>query len=75
MEEMKGDMSGAAAVLGAFETLGRLGMSGIFPKRPVIGVMPLCENMPSGTAVKPGDIVLPKQEKALKLSIPMPRAD
>ncbi|UWX05354.1 leucyl aminopeptidase [Taurinivorans muris] len=67
MEEMKGDMSGAAAVLGAFETLGRLGMSGIFPKRPVIGVMPLCENMPSGTAVKPGDIVFAKTGKSIEI--------
>jgi leucyl aminopeptidase len=52
MEEMKYDMSGAAAVLGAFETLGRLK-----PKVNVVGLIPSTENMPSGTAVKPGDVV------------------
>ncbi|HEY4321273.1 MAG TPA: leucyl aminopeptidase [Gemmatimonadales bacterium] len=52
MEEMKYDMSGGAAVLGTFETLGRLK-----PAQHVIGLVPLAENMPSGTAYKPGDVV------------------
>lgn len=52
MEEMKFDMSGAAAVLGTFEVLGRLK-----PKINVVGVIPATENLPSGTAVKPGDVV------------------
>jgi len=52
MEDMKFDMSGAAAVLGAFEALGRLR-----PKVHVIGLIPSAENMPSGTAYKPGDVV------------------
>ncbi len=52
MEEMKFDMSGAAAVLGAFEVLGRLK-----PKANVVGLIPSTENLPSGTAVKPGDVV------------------
>ncbi|MCU0621460.1 MAG: leucyl aminopeptidase [Gemmatimonadales bacterium] len=52
MEDMKYDMSGAAAVLGTFEMLGRLR-----PKVRVIGLVPATENMPSGTAVKPGDVV------------------
>ncbi|HEV2291678.1 MAG TPA: leucyl aminopeptidase, partial [Gemmatimonadales bacterium] len=52
MEDMKFDMSGAAAVLGAFEALGR-----IRPKVRVVGLIPSAENMPSGTAVKPGDVV------------------
>ncbi len=52
MEEMKYDMSGAAAVLGTFEMLGRLK-----PKINVIGLIPSTENMPSGTAIKPGDVV------------------
>jgi leucyl aminopeptidase len=52
MEEMKYDMSGAAAVLGTFEALGRLK-----PKINVIGLIPSTENMPSGTAIKPGDVV------------------
>src|SRR5260370_1037256 len=52
MEDMKYDMSGAAAVLGGFEGLGRLK-----PKLNVVGLIPATENLPSGTAVKPGDVV------------------
>jgi leucyl aminopeptidase len=52
MEDMKFDMSGAAAVLGVFEMLGRAR-----PKLNVIGLIPSAENMPSGTAVKPGDVI------------------
>ena len=52
MEDMKYDMSGAAAVLGVFEMLGRLK-----PKINVVGLVPSAENMPSSTAVKPGDVV------------------
>src|SRR5256884_1186838 len=51
MEDMKFDMSGAAAVLGTFEALGRLK-----PRLNVVGVIPSTENLPSGTAVKPGDV-------------------
>ncbi len=52
MEDMKFDMSGAAAVLGTFEMLGRLQ-----PKLNVIGLIPSAENMVSSTAYKPGDVV------------------
>lgn len=52
MDEMKYDMSGAAAVLGLFETLAHLK-----PKVNVVGIMPATENLPSGTAIKPGDVV------------------
>jgi len=52
MEDMKFDMSGAAAVLGTFETLGQLK-----PKLNVVGLIPATENLPSGHAVKPGDVV------------------
>jgi leucyl aminopeptidase len=52
MEEMKFDMSGAAAVLGTFEALGRLK-----PRVNVVGLIPATENLPSGTAVKPGDVI------------------
>ena len=52
MEDMKFDMSGAAAVLGAFEVLGRLR-----PKVHVVGLIPSAENMLSGAAYKPGDVV------------------
>jgi leucyl aminopeptidase len=52
MEDMKYDMSGAAAVLGTLEALGRLK-----PKVHVVGLIPSTENMPSGTAIKPGDVI------------------
>lgn len=52
MDEMKYDMCGAATVLGVFKAAVSL-------KLPVnlVGIIPTCENMPSGTATKPGDIV------------------
>ena len=52
MDEMKYDMCGAASVLGTFRAIGELGL-----KLNVVGVIPTCENMPSGRASKPGDIV------------------
>ena len=52
MEEMKYDMSGAAAVLGLFEALGHLK-----PAVNAVGLIPATENLPSGTAIKPGDVV------------------
>lgn len=52
MDEMKTDMAGAAAVLGTMSLL-----SDLKPKKNVIGVIPLTENMPSGHATKPGDVV------------------
>jgi leucyl aminopeptidase len=52
MEEMKMDMSGAAAVLEAVEAIARLEI----PVN-VLAVIPATENMPSGHAIKPGDII------------------
>ncbi len=52
MDEMKFDMSGAASVLGTFQALAH-----IKPKINVVGLIPACENMPDGLAVKPGDVV------------------
>jgi leucyl aminopeptidase len=52
MDEMKFDMGGAASVLGTFRALAELQ-----PKLNVVGLIPTCENMPSGTATKPGDVV------------------
>ncbi len=52
MEWMKYDMCGAAGVLGAMETIGRLGLN-----VNVVGLVGSTTNMPSGTAVKPGDVV------------------
>ncbi len=52
MDEMKDDMAGAAAVISTMEAISHLK-----PRVNVIGITPIAENMPSGTAVKPGDIV------------------
>ncbi|MDH4424947.1 MAG: leucyl aminopeptidase [Acidovorax sp.] len=52
MDEMKFDMCGAASVLGVFRALGELQ-----PAINVVGLIPACENMPDGRAVKPGDVV------------------
>jgi len=62
MEDMKFDMSGAAAVLGTFEVLGRLK-----PKMNVVGLIPSTENLPSGTAVKPGDVVKSHLGKTIEI--------
>ena len=62
MEDMKFDMSGAAAVLGTFEMLGRLK-----PKAHVVGLIPSTENMPSGTAVKPGDVITSHLGKTIEM--------
>ncbi len=52
MDEMKFDMGGAASVLGLFEALRH-----VQPKVNVVGLIPATENMPSGKATKPGDVV------------------
>jgi leucyl aminopeptidase len=52
MDEMKYDMGGAASVLGTLRAIGEMKL-----KLNVIAVVPTCENMPSGTATRPGDIV------------------
>lgn len=52
MGDMKDDMGGAAAVLAAMKAIGRLK-----PRINVLAVIPCVENMPSGRALKPGDVV------------------
>jgi leucyl aminopeptidase len=52
MDEMKYDMSGAASVLGTFSALAELALP-----LHVVGLIPSTENMPGGSAIKPGDIV------------------
>jgi leucyl aminopeptidase len=52
MDEMKFDMGGAASVLGTLRAVAELGL-----KLNVVGLIPACENMPGGAAVKPGDVV------------------
>ncbi len=62
MGEMKADMAGAAAVIGAMSAIGRLQ-----PSRPVIGITPLCENMPSGSAIRPGDVITSYAGKTIEV--------
>ncbi len=52
MDEMKFDMCGAASVLGTLRAVAEIGLPS-----EIIGLIPTCENMPSGTANKPGDVV------------------
>jgi len=52
MSDMKSDMHGAASVIGTMVSLAALGV-----KRNVVGLIPSTENMPSGSALVPGDIV------------------
>ncbi|GAB6031562.1 hypothetical protein CHUAL_009328 [Chamberlinius hualienensis] len=62
MDKMRGDMGGAACVIGAIYTIASL-------KLPVnvIGLTPLCENMPSGKANKPGDVVYAMNGKSIQI--------
>ncbi len=62
MEEMKGDMAGAAAVIGAMQAIAALKV----PLR-VLGLAPCTENLPSGTALKPGDIIRAMNGKAMEI--------
>jgi leucyl aminopeptidase len=52
MYEMKTDMAGGAAALGALRAIAQ-----IKPQRRIVAVVPSAENMPSGKAIKPGDVV------------------
>jgi leucyl aminopeptidase len=62
MEFMKFDMCGAAGVLGAMEAIGRLAL-----KVNVVGILGATTNMPSGTAVKPGDIVTASSGRTIEV--------
>jgi leucyl aminopeptidase len=63
MQEMKYDMSGAAAVLEAVAAIAELGLA-----IDVIAVVASTENMPSGTAVKPGDIITQYNGKTVEVN-------
>lgn len=62
MEDMKMDMSGGAAVLGTMQALAQLR----YPRR-VVGIVPASENLPSGAAVKPGDILRAMSGKTVEV--------
>ena len=62
MEKMKYDMSGAAATLAAMRAIAQLK-----PRANVIGLMPTTENMPSGRAYKPGDVLRAMSGKTIEV--------
>jgi len=62
MENMKIDMAGAASILGLFSILTILK-----PKANIYGILGVCENMPSGKAVKPGDIITAYNKKTIEI--------
>lgn len=67
MEDMKADMSGAGAVLGFFEALGKLVQAGLAPSFPIISIMPCTENMPGGSATRPGDVLHSRKGKTIEI--------
>ena len=62
METMKTDMSGGAAVIAAMSVLRDLDV-----KTRVIGFVPMVENMPSGTAIRPGDVLQIRNGKTVEV--------
>jgi leucyl aminopeptidase len=62
MSTMKGDMAGGASVIAAMGAIGRLK-----PKINVVGIVPATENMPSGKAQRPGDVVRAMNGKTIEI--------
>ncbi|SDB32403.1 leucyl aminopeptidase [Desulfonatronum thiosulfatophilum] len=62
MEEMKGDMAGAAAVIGFFEAYGQLKS-----RRRVVGIIPCTENLTGSRAIKPGEVVKTFSGKSVEI--------
>jgi len=62
MELMKYDMTGGATVMGAMRAIAQLK-----PSIPVLGVVPCAENLPSGKATKPGDVVRAMTGKTIEV--------
>ena len=63
MHEMKMDMSGGAAVLEAVDAIAGLGLT-----IDLVAVLPSTENMPSGTALKPGDVITQLNGKTVEVT-------
>jgi leucyl aminopeptidase len=63
MVDMKTDMAGSAAVLGAMRVIAWLK-----PPFPVHGFMGACENMPSGNAYRPGDVLVSRLGKTVEIT-------
>jgi len=62
MEDMKIDMSGGATVLGVFSVLAKVDV-----QSEIFGILPACENMPSGHSTRPGDIVTAMNGKTIEV--------
>ncbi len=62
MTDMKSDMAGSAAVAGAL-----IAAAGFKPACNLIGLLPLVENMPSGSAIRPGDIITTYSGKTVEI--------
>jgi leucyl aminopeptidase len=62
MEKMKYDMAGGAAMIGAMQAIAQLK-----PSVKVIGIVCAAENMPSGTAMKPGDVQIAMSGKSIEI--------
>src|ERR1700678_4109918 len=62
MEKMKYDMAGGAAMIGAMQAIAQLK-----PAVKVIGIVCAAENMPSGTAMKPGDVLIAMSGKSIEV--------
>jgi leucyl aminopeptidase len=62
MEAMKGDMSGGAAIIASMWAIGKLK-----PKINVTALIPTAENMPSGTAIRPGDVLTAMNGKTIEV--------
>jgi leucyl aminopeptidase len=62
MDEMKMDMSGAAATIGAMQAIASLKL-----KVDIVGIVPATENMPGGSAIKPGDVLKSMSGKTIEV--------
>jgi leucyl aminopeptidase len=62
MEDMRSDMGGAAAVIGAFEAIAKMKL-----QIHLVGLIAACENMPSGTATRPADVVVARNGKTIEI--------
>lgn len=62
MSEHRGDIAGAAVIIGVMNAICRMRLP-----LNVVAVLPVIENMPSGMAVKPGDVVMAKNGKTIRI--------
>ncbi|MDO8610589.1 MAG: leucyl aminopeptidase [bacterium] len=70
METMKMDMAGGATVLGVFRILANIDNVRAFHAMPlpeIYGILPACENMPSGKALRPGDVLKALNNKTIEV--------